>query len=356
MNNFTARLSSVLLILFLCLVNSLSAQIDIRAVGAENVNARKAQGLLTGQEKYSNSQHQASNTRVIPPSDPQTQSSSLCNCWMPRDNTWQIGQFDYQGASGGPGVPPDYRNDDWSTDAITLPFNFCFYGQTVNTVYLNNNGNISIGGTYSIFSAVSFPSNQYIMIAPFWADVDTRAALSGLVYYKVGPTYAIFQWENVGYYGIHDDLLNTFQLIITDGNDTIIPPGDNVSFCYKDMQWTTGDASQGSGGFGGIPATVGINQGNGTDYIQVGLYDTAGAAWDGPYGNNDGIDALDNQSYFFNCCFSNSNIPPIIRSTAVCDTLRICVGDTVLIDADYLSPEVAQTAVIEFQKSAVQFP
>ena len=153
MNNFTARLSSVLLILFLCLVNSLSAQIDIRAVGAENVNARKAQGLLTGQEKYSNSQHQASNTRVIPPSDPQTQSSSLCNCWMPRDNTWQIGQFDYQGASGGPGVPPDYRNDDWSTDAITLPFNFCFYGQTVNTVYLNNNGNISIGGTYSIFSA-----------------------------------------------------------------------------------------------------------------------------------------------------------------------------------------------------------
>src|SRR6185295_14925435 len=104
----------------------------------------------------------------------------------------------------------------------------------------------------------------------------------------------------------------------------------------------TGDASSGVNGFGGTPATVGINQGNGTDYIQVGLYDQAGAAWDGPYGNNDGIDALDNQSYFFNCCFSNSNIPPIIRSTAVCDTLRLCVGDTVLLDADYLSPEVGQ--------------
>ncbi len=317
-----------------------TAQLDIRAVGAQRVNDLKAQGLLTGQEKYSNSQAQPQNTRITPPV-PQ-QQSALCDCWIPRDGSWQIGQFNYQGGSGGPGVAPDYRNDDWSTNAIAFPFNFCFYGQTVNSVYLNNNGNVSIGATYATFTALSFPSNQYVMIAPFWADVDTRGAMSGLVYYKVTATYAIFQWENVGYYGIHDDKLNTFQLIITDGNDPIIPPGDNVSFCYKDMQWTTGDASSGTNGFGGTPATVGINQGNGTDYIQVGLYDQAGAAWDGPYGNNDGIDALDNQSYFFNCCFSNSNIPPIIRSTVVCDTLRICVGDTILIDADYLSPEVGQ--------------
>ncbi len=341
MKNFTIRRFSIFLILFLIAATDSFGQIDIRAVGADKVNDRKAQGLLTGQEKYSNSQSQPVNARIIPPSNPHTQSS-LCNCWIPRDNTWSIGQFDYQGASGGPGVAPEYRNDDWSTNSIALPFNFCFYGQSVNSVYLNNNGNISIGATYSTFTANSFPSATYTMIAPFWADVDTRGALSGLVYYKVGPTYAIFQWEEVGYFGVHDDLLNTFQLIITDGNDTIIPPGDNVSFCYKDMQWTTGDASQGSGGFGGVPATVGINQGNGVDYIQVGLYDQQGAAWDGPYGNNDGIDALDNQSYFFNCCFSNSNIPPIIRSTAVCDTLRLCVGDTVLIDADYLSPEVGQ--------------
>ncbi|MEO8086003.1 MAG: PKD domain-containing protein [Bacteroidota bacterium] len=317
-----------------------TAQVDIRAVGAQNVNNRKAQGLLTGAEKYSNSQAQPQNARIALP--PPHEMSALCNCWIDRDASWQIGQFDYQGGSGGPGVAPDYRNDDWSTDAIVLPFNFCFYGQTVNSVYLNNNGNISIGATYATFTANSFPSANYVMIAPFWADVDTRGALSGLVYYEVTPTHAIFQWENVGYYGIHDDLLNTFQLIITDGNDTIIPPGDNVSFCYKDMQWTTGDASSGVGGFGGTPATVGINQGNGTDYIQVGLYDQAGAAWDGPYGANDGIDALDNQSYFFNCCFSNSNIPPIIRSTAVCDTLRLCVGDTILIEADFLSPEVGQ--------------
>ena len=67
------------------------------------------------------------------------------------------------------------------------------------------------------------------------------------------------------------------QLIITDGNDPIITPGNNVQFCYKDMQWTTGAASQGVNGFGGTPATVGVNRGNGVDYIQIGRYDQAGA-------------------------------------------------------------------------------
>jgi len=339
-------------LLFLIFFSTYSfAQMDVRSVSMAKLNELKKNGQLNGTEKYTNYQSHLPAAHIVPPSP--NEVTSLCNCWIERDGSWQIGQFDYQGANGGPGIPPEYRNDDWSTNAIALPFNFCFYGQTINSVYLNNNGNISIGATYSTFTANSFPDPTFVMIAPFWADVDTRAAGSGLVYYKVTPTHAIFQWENVGYFNIYDDKLNTFQLIITDGNDTIIPPGDNVSFCYMDMQWTTGDASSGVNGFGGTPATVGINQGNGIDYIQVGLYDQPGNAWDGPYGNNDGIDALDNQSYFFNCCFSNSNIPPIIRSTAVCDTFHLCIGDTVLFDADYLSPEPGQVTTASVNTNGV---
>ena len=40
----------------------------------------------------------------------------------------KVAQFDGSGGSGGPGVPPDYRNDDWSTVSITIPFPFCFTG------------------------------------------------------------------------------------------------------------------------------------------------------------------------------------------------------------------------------------
>lgn len=40
------------------------------------------------------------------------------------------------------------------------------------------------------------------------------------------------------------------------------------------MQWTTGDASDGTDGFGGTPATVGANKGDGDGvaFMGVGRY------------------------------------------------------------------------------------
>ena len=42
-------------------------------------------------------------------------------------------------------------------------------------------------------------------------------------------------------------------------------------YLYADgmIQWTTGDASGGSGGFGGTPAQVGFNAGDGTRFAVV---------------------------------------------------------------------------------------
>lgn len=341
------------LFLFSLFCINVSAQ-DISEVGAQNVNLLKAQGKLTGRESYTNkAASPATPFRMGPAVTTPTQASSSCNCWIPRDATFQIGQFDYAGGSGGPGVAPEYRNDDWSTDLINLPFNLCFYGQSINQIYLNNNGNISFGAPYSTFTALSFPDSTYTMIAPFWADVDTRGAGSGLVYYSVTPTHLIVQWDHVGYYASHDTLLNTFQLIITDGTDPLLGTGSNVSFCYKDMQWTTGDASSGQHGIGGIPATVGVNQGNGFDYIQFGLFDSSGAVYDGPYGANDGVDWLDNQSFTFNVCVSGANIPPVLNSLNVCDTVRLCQNTTYQLTANYLSPEQGEITNIVFNDNGM---
>ncbi len=316
------------------------AQQDIQHLNADSVNQLKLDGKLSGKEYFTNSR-----ARV---SQPIVSASSIsappptCDCWIQRDATWQIGAFDGSGASGGPGIPPLYRNDDWSTLPIALPFDFCFYGTPVNSLYLNNNGNVSIGAPYSTFTATAFPNSSFVMIAPFWGDVDTRDTLSGLVYYKLTPTSMIIQWENVGYFSQYSDKLNTFQLILTDGTDPILPSGQNVSFCYKDMQWTTGDASGGNNGFGGTPATVGVNRGNGTDYIQVGLFDQPGGTYDGPFGNNDGIDALDFQSFYFNSCVSSSNVAPLATAIQVCDTVKLCCNDTIQLYAEFLSPEQNQ--------------
>ncbi|MBK9413900.1 MAG: T9SS type A sorting domain-containing protein [Bacteroidetes bacterium] len=333
----------------LIFTSQLFSQIDVKTIDMAKVNQAKVDGKLNGSEKYVNfdalgkSQARISPNLTIPNS---VNTASGCACWIPRDSSWQVAQFDGSGGSGGPGLPPDYRNDDWSTTQITVPFPFCFYGQQVNFMYINNNGNVSINNPYATFTANSFPDPTYTMIAPFWADVDTRGATSGIVYYQLTLTHLIVQWENVGYFNSHDDLGNTFQLIITDGFDPLLPPGSNVSFCYQDMQWTTGDASQGAGGFGGVPATVGVNSGNGTDYIQIGLFDQAGSQYDGPFANNDGIDALDNQSFIFNVCQSGSNVPPILNSSQACDTLTVCEGDTLLIEGSFLSPEQGQITTV----------
>lgn len=300
-------------------------------------NLQKSSGQIPPKAFIVNDTGSAATALRIAPTV-QPQSSVLCECMVPIDASFQVVPFTI-------GDPNDsYRNDDGSSPNITLPFNFCFYGQNINSCYINNNGNVSFGASYGTFTANSFPDPTFIMVAPFWADVDTRAAGSGIVYYKLTSTSLIVRWQTVGYYSVYDDKLNDFQLILTDGNDPILPPGNNVSFCYGDMQWTTGDASGGTNGFGGNPATVGVNRGNGTDYIQIGQFDAPGTAYDGPFGTADEVSWLDNQTFYFNVCNNGSgnNLPPIINSDDVCDTMWICVGDTLDLGAIFLAPEQGQ--------------
>jgi hypothetical protein len=243
----------------------------------------------------------------------QIQKTGLCDCLIPLDATFQLAML---------------PNDDLYSNSIALPFSFSFYGTTYDSLYINNNGNISFAQPYFTFTANPFPDPTFNMIAPFWADVDTRATNGGNVWYKINPHSLIVIWDHVGYYPMMQDKLNTFQLIISDGLDTLIPNANNVSFCYGDMQWTTGAASSGVNGFGGFPATVGVNIGNGINYFQVGQFDTSGVNFDGPYNTNDQVDFLDGQEIYFDLANTNSNIPPLVMSSGICDTIDVFTGDT----------------------------
>jgi hypothetical protein len=208
--------------------------------------------------------------------------------------------------------PAGFKTDDGSTDLITLPFTFCFYGTNYTTCYINNNGNVSFNTAYSQFTSTGFPVNAFPMLAPFWADVDTRTANGGLVWYKSTPTAFIVIWDHTGYFAEQEDKLNTFELIFTDGTNPLIGVGNNVAFSYTDMQWTTGSASGGTNGFGGTPATVGINSGDGVLYALVGRFDHAGTDYFGPGGAPGGVGFLSNQNFAFNACPSNPIIVPTI--------------------------------------------
>ncbi|MCO5259087.1 MAG: gliding motility-associated C-terminal domain-containing protein [Crocinitomicaceae bacterium] len=263
---------------------------------------------------------------------PKSSRSTDCDCYVQPDATYTLA------------LAP---NDDGSSGVINLPFSFNFYGTNYTSLYINNNGNVTFGSGLSTYSSTAFPSNNNKIIAPFWGDVDTRGG-NGQVLYKITPHAIFVNWEAVGYYNTQGDKLNTFQLILTDGTDPSIPDGKNIAFCYQDMQWTTGSASSGVNGFGGVPATAGANKGDNVGYFLIGRFDHAGIDFDGPLGNNDGISYLDYKSYFFDISNAN-NIPPIAQGVSSCDTFKICTyGDTAHFMITFLSPELNQTTSITY--------
>jgi hypothetical protein len=72
-------------------------------------------------------------------------------------------------------------NDDDSTGPIDItsvfPDGMNFFGTTYTAFYINNNGNITFGGSISEYTPTGLTTPQrYPIIAPFWADVDTRGS------------------------------------------------------------------------------------------------------------------------------------------------------------------------------------
>lgn len=258
---------------------------------------------------------------------------NICDCWIEPDasyttqTNWPLGSANFDDGSDGP---------------FSLPFTFNLYGDLYNAFYLNINGNISFVFDYFTFTPDGFPNANFIMVAPFWADVELTNDPVGTIQWKVTPTALYVNWTDVGYYSQHYDKRNTFQLIITDGTDPVLGVGKNVSFCYKDMQWTTGDASGGSNGFGGSPAVVGCNRGNGVDYIQFGTFDHDALDYDGPFGIPDGVSWLDNKNFVFTTAVSTNNIPPIASGALLCDTLVVCTGELVNVEMSFIAPESGQ--------------
>jgi len=158
-------------------------------------------------------------------------------------------------------------NDDLYTDLVDIGFIINYYGTITSSLYVNNNGNVTFDapmGTYTPFGLTGEIGTS--IIAPFFADVDTRPEGSPLVTYGTGLVdgHLAFgvNWLNVGYYSYHMDKLCSFQLILIDRSDRA--PGDfDIEFNYEKIEWETGDASMGVNGFGGESARAGFSNGTG---------------------------------------------------------------------------------------------
>ncbi len=127
--------------------------------------------------------------------------------------------------------------DDGTAGPYFIGFDFPFYGEFYDQIYIGANGllsftdeNLNVTGYYS--SSVSIPAPPFAtMVSPFYNDlnIDEDYNGHGTVHFYKSPkadTFAV-QWTNVGNFNSPSDTMITFQAIFSkDGN---------VCFQYKDV-------------------------------------------------------------------------------------------------------------------------
>ena len=117
------------------------------------------------------------------------------------------------------------RGDDTSNLIVNLPFAMNWNGTNYTQIYINTNGNCTFGAGYTGYNpntTLAAP-NRNIM-APFWADLDTRNTATGQVTYstttagnipQVNGRNAFFvNWVNVASYNNQATPLKPFQLVL----------------------------------------------------------------------------------------------------------------------------------------------
>jgi len=149
----------------------------------------------------------------------------------------------------------------------TIGFPINFFGTSYTNLYVNNNGNLTFDTYLSAYTpealinlVTDVTANVTNVIAPFWADVDTRNSNSGVVTYGTntvdGRTAFGVNWIDVGYYYKMADKTNSFQLVLIDRSDRT--NGDfDLEFNYAKIQWEAGQVSGGYSARAGYASTSG---------------------------------------------------------------------------------------------------
>ncbi|HIK68118.1 MAG TPA: hypothetical protein EYF95_09130, partial [Flavobacteriales bacterium] len=289
---------------------------------------------------------------------------SDCGCWVEPDETYttlvpppglgglQPGEEQWfsQGGAG------------WDVDCSSAPISFPgwtfeLYGDTYEEFYVNSKGMISFGGDVIDWTPTGFPEAEYNQIAGYWQDTDNRSV--GEIMYKVTQDAVYVNYVEVGYYNNHYDLTNSYQIIITP-NDGIIGDGNNAQVCYLDMNWAHGDIGGGGGCCGDTPGVTGADQSS-TDavgpHVQFGRFNLLDDTYNGPYGVgpgfDDGINWLDFKFFDINTAVSSTNLPPVPTENIGCDTITICLGQTIDIGVNFLGPEPGQFVTLDVTQNLI---
>jgi hypothetical protein len=169
---------------------------------------------------------------------------AAANAILPGFDSTSYGANDdgsYPCTGSGGGVPAGC-----TPSPVNLPFSADFFGTTYSSVYINTNGNLTFGAPLSAYTPYPLNQNAVPIIAPFFADIDTRVG-NGMTFGNGtvdGHTAFGVSWPGVGCYNQNSAVLNYFQAILIDRSDTGAGNID-VEFNYNQIQWDSGQASNG---------------------------------------------------------------------------------------------------------------
>lgn len=153
------------------------------------------------------------------------------------------------------------RNDDGFM-ALALGFDVTYFGTTYNSLFINNNGNVSFGSGISTYVPSGPTGANAPVISPWFGDVDTRNAGSGVVHYNLSANQLVVTWNQVGFYSNQASALNSFQLVLR-GDLFDVPTGEGlIGFFYQGMGWERTATS--------TVAAVGFGDGQGNSKVLAG--------------------------------------------------------------------------------------
>lgn len=222
-----------------------------------------------------------------------------------------------------------FANDDGSTGAVSLGFDFDFFGVVYSSTYVNNNGNLTFASSLGSYTPFDLTSTSTPIIAPFFADVDTRTTGSEVTYgYGTVDGYAAFaaNYVDVSYFS-NGLTTNDFQVVLIDRSDTGAGNVD-IEFNYDNISWETGDFSGGSGGLGGSSARVGYSNGTGDAGT---FFELAGSAVNGAFLNGGSNALISNSNVGINGRYvfearSGSVVPVDVAPVPLPASLPLAVG------------------------------
>ncbi|UII24061.1 Ig-like domain-containing protein [Fulvivirga ligni] len=135
---------------------------------------------------------------------------------------------------------------------VPLGFDFTFYGNTYDSIWVSANGLMSFTEPGSTISNSQIPTANTVnnLIAGLWDDLEP-GAIQGTVVYEASEDMFVAQFTDVARYGSSAEGTVTFQMIVY--------PNGNIKLQYADVETANFDDE----------ATIGIENATGTDGAQV---------------------------------------------------------------------------------------